>query len=361
MEPLKEMFNKVYYDKLANAITAIHPEFEKTAFKKAVTRNMEALSLNQRLRNTSLVLKEFLPADYKHTLAILKDTITQMPTGYTNLVFPDFVSQYGLNHYTESLEALKFFTKFGSSEFAIRVFLKAELTPTLKKMHEWAEDENVHVRRLASEGSRPRLPWSFKLDAIIENPALTKPILEKLNADAELYVRKSVANHLNDISKDSPDYALLLAKSWGNENPHTTWIIKRGCRSLIRKGDKKTLSLLGVSKQASVSIANFSLNKKNIKLNDRLSFEFDLTSTKKTVQKLIVQFCIHYVKQSGERSPKVFHLKELTLKAGERIHFTKSHRFQDFTTRKHFSGEHKLDIIVNGDVMISEKFKFTRA
>lgn len=360
MEPLKEMFNKTYYEKLAAAFQSAHSPFKRTAFIKAVTKNLDELSLNQRLRNTSIVLHEFLPPQYEHQLAIMKATIVQMPAGYTNLIFPDFVSLFGLPHYQMSIDALKFFTCFGSSEFAIRVFLKATLTSTLKTMYTWAEDEDVHVRRLASEGSRPRLPWSFKLDAIIEKPALTKPILEKLNGDAELYVRKSVANHLNDISKDSPDYARALASTWDHNNPLTAWIIKRGCRSLIRKGDKHTLSLLGIGKKAHVTIGKFVIDKKKIKLNERLVFEFDLAATHQDTQKLIIQFCIHYVKQSGERLPKVFHLKELMLKPGERIHLKKSHRFQDFTTRKHFSGEHIVEIIVNGDVMIHEKFLFSR-
>lgn len=360
MEPLKEMFNRVYYEKLGNVLQSTHAGFNKAQFIKAVTKDFETLSLNERLRNTTIVLKEFLPTDYKRALAVLKETIVQLPLGYTNLIFPDYVGQYGLADFTTSLEALKLFTQYGSSEFAIRVFLKEDLTHTLKTMYSWSEDENVHVRRLASEGSRPRLPWSFKLDAIIQKPALTKPILENLNADKELYVRKSVANHLNDISKDSPDYALQLAKNWNFDNPHTAWIIKHGCRSLIRSGDKKTLALFGAATKASVSIQNFKLNKTTIKLNDRLTFDFDVVSTKKASQKLIVKFCIHYVKQSGDRSPKVFHLKEIQLKGRETLHFSKSQRFEDFTTRKHFSGKHQLDIIANGDVIYSKEFMFTR-
>lgn len=214
MEPLKEMFNRAYYKNLAQVFASVHKSFKAEVFVKEVTDNFELLSLNERMRNTSKVLQKHLPENYVSTIGIMKEVIPQLKGGYTNLVFPDFVAQFGQHNFSLSLNALKYFTQFGSSEFAIRTFLKKDLKATLGEMYKWANDENEHVRRLASEGSRPRLPWSFKLDAIIQNPALTTPILQTLKADNELYVRKSVANHLNDITKDSPAHVLNLIKTW---------------------------------------------------------------------------------------------------------------------------------------------------
>ncbi|HRG11532.1 MAG TPA: DNA alkylation repair protein, partial [Cyclobacteriaceae bacterium] len=293
-------------------------------------------------------------------IAIMKEVIPQLKGGYTNLMFPDYVAQFGQTNFSLSLDALKYFTQFGSSEFAIRTFLKQDLNTTLKEMYKWARDENEHVRRLASEGSRPRLPWSFKLDAIIEKPSLTTPILQTLHADDTLYVRKSVANHLNDITKDSPEHVLNLIKSWDRTHPHTAWIIKRGCRSLLKQGDQKSMAIFNLTKKVEISIKNFTLNKSTLRLNDILLFQFSITSAKKINQRLMVDYRIHYSKKSGVQLPKVFKLKELDLKPGETLTIKKQQRFQDFTTRKLHSGTHLLEIVVNGNVVAKNKFEFKR-
>ncbi len=360
MEPLKEMFGLTYYKNLSRVVASVYKPFRAEAFLREVTTGLLDLSLNQRMRHTSLVLHRHLPASYPKTLGILKDVISQLNTGYTALVFPDYVSVYGQHDPATSIEALKFFTSFGSSEFAIRTFLKQDLAQTLPVLYTWSADENLHVRRLASEGSRPRLPWSFKLDAIIAKPALTAPILENLKADEELYVRKSVANHLNDISKDSPEYVLKLVKGWDKTHPHTAWIVKRGCRSLLKEGDKKSMAVFGLTAKPQVAIKNFALSPTLIRLNEQLQFQFSLVSKKSTSQKLMIDYRIHYVKKSGVRLPKTFKLKEMVVKPGEVISISRKQRFQDFTTRTHYSGSHILEILVNGEVVETKKFKFVR-
>ncbi len=360
MEPLKEMFGQTFYKKLANAFASVHKPFQAEGFVKDVTTNLENLSLNQRMRNTSIVLHKHLPEDFRKSIEIMKAVVPQLSGGYTTLVFPDFVSLYGLPHFRESLEALKYFTQFGSSEFAIRTFLKHDLDKTLNVMKQWSVDENYHVRRLSSEGSRPRLPWSFKLDAIIEKPALTLSILENLKCDDELYVRKSVANHINDLSKDSPDYVLKLVKTWDKTHQHTAWIVKRGIRSLLKQGDKKSMAVFNLTKDVKVSVKRFNITNSVLRLNDSLQFQFDLVSEKSTNQTLMIDYRIHYFKKSGLQLPKVFKLKEVTLKPGEVLSIVKRQRFQDFTTRKLFSGVHVLEIVVNGEVIKRKQFEFLR-
>ncbi|MDH4471075.1 MAG: DNA alkylation repair protein [Fluviicola sp.] len=357
MEPLKELFNRAFYEQFADAFTNVYTGFERNQFVKDVTKNFEPLSLNERMRNTSVVLQKHLPADYEKALEIMFAAVPTLKTGYTTLVFPDFVSQFGLKHQQLSLEALKYFTGFGSSEFAIRVFLKKDFENTLKTMVEWAGDENHHVRRLASEGSRPRLPWSFKLPQVIENPKITQPILEQLKADPELYVRKSVANHLNDFSKDNPDYMLDLVGSWDRSHPHTAWIVKHGTRTLIKKGNAGSIAVFGFEKEVKLRVENFRLVSSDLKLGDVLDFSFDLVSEKQTSQKLVVDYIIHYRKSAGDLSPKVFKLKELNLEPNQRITLSKKQRIQDFTTRKHYAGEHVLEIQVNGVVMATKVFQ----
>jgi 3-methyladenine DNA glycosylase AlkC len=356
MEPLKEMFNKKFYQTLAVEFNKADKNFHPEKFVKDVTKDFEALSLNQRMRNTSIVLNKHLPHSYKKTVDLMKQVIPNLRNGYTSLVFPDYVSQFGLDDFDTSLEALKYFTSFGSSEFAIREFLKKDFDKAIKTMYKWAEDKNHHVRRLASEGSRPRLPWSFKLDRVLAEPKVTLPILEALKADDELYVRKSVANHLNDLSKDHTDYMLGIVNGWDINNPHTAWIIKHACRTLIKKGNAKSLQVFKFEKNVKVRLENFTINKKTFVLGDTLQFQFDLISEKSTPQKLVVDYCIHYTKKGGELSPKVFKLKEIDLPPKQQVSIAKKQLLKDFSTRTHHAGKHMVDVLVNGKVLHSAEF-----
>jgi len=355
-DALKELFNKKFYEKFAHEFNKVDKNFHPDKFIKDVTKNIELLSLNQRMRNTSVVLKQHLSGDYKKSIELLFKAIPNLSGGYTTLVFPDFVGLYGHDDFNLSMEALKYFTQFGSSEFAIREFLKRDFNKTIKVMNGWATDKNHHVRRLASEGSRPRLPWSFKLDEVIKNPKVTQSILEKLKSDDELYVKKSVANHLNDISKDNSEWMLQVLNTWDKTNANTFWIIKHASRTLIKKGNAESLSLFDFEKNVKVRVDNLKLNKSKLKLGDALQFEFDVVSEKSKSQKLVVDFAIHYYKKSGELSPKVFKLKVLELEPNQTVHMAKSQRFQDFTTRKHYPGKHIIEILINGKSLCKKQF-----
>ncbi len=349
------MFNRAFFLRLAGEFKKVYPPFEKEKFLVTVMTGLQELSLNQRMRRATEVLNDYLPSDYASSIGVLKEVIRNLPRGYTNLVFPDFVGLYGFGHFQISMDALKYFTTFGSSEFAIREFLKRDFKRTITIMEAWASDADPHVRRLASEGSRPRLPWSFKLDEVIMHPQSTAKILAKLKADPELYVRKSVANHLNDLSKDNPDYMLKVLSSWDISDPHTAWIIRHASRSLIKKGNADSLSVFKYEKNAKVEIRNMKLNKK-VKLGTDLIFSFDLHSGKKKDQKLVVDYIIHYCKKGGGLSPKVFKLKDLTLASGSVLNISKKQKLQDFTTRKHYPGKHQLQLQVNGKIVYTGHF-----
>ncbi|MBB5441220.1 3-methyladenine DNA glycosylase AlkC [Pedobacter sp. AK017] len=356
MEPLKEMFNLPFYQHFAAIFTDADRNFNTDAFLKDVTENLDKLELNGRLRNTSVTLKKYLSANFNTAIDTLYSAAPKLRRGYTALVLPDFVARYGKEHFDLSIQALKDFTSLGSSEFAIREFLKTDFDKTLKIMQHWAEDKNEHVRRLASEGSRPRLPWSFKMERIIKDPSLTTDILEKLKADEVPYVRKSVANHLNDISKDNPGYMLQLVKTWDGTNAHTRWIIKHASRTLIKKGDQDSLSVFNFEKDVQLHIDNFNISSHHVQLGEGLQIGFAVKSLKDTSQKLVIDYAVHYVKASGEKSKKVFKLKELTLLPGQITQISKRQLFKDMTTRKHYAGTHAIDIIINGKVFGSIEF-----
>lgn len=359
MEPLKEMFNKEFFKELSLKFNKHDKNFNKVAFLKEILTDLESLSLNQRMRQTSLVLKKYLPADFIKSLEIMYKVIPEMRSGYTNLLFPDFVGLYGGEHFEHSMDALKYFTTFGSSEFAIREFLKRDFNKTIKVMLRWSKDNNAHVRRLSSEGSRARLPWSFKLDEVIKNPKVTSQILENLKNDDSLYVRKSVANHLNDFSKDNPEYMIDMVSQWDQSEPHTAWIVKHASRSLIKKGNVDSLSIFNYEKDVKIAIDNFKISISKLQLGEYLNFSFDLTSLKKTPQKLVVDYIIHYQKSSGKLAPKVFKLTDMILLGGQTVTIKKKQLFKDFTTRKHFGGQHLLELQVNGKVVSKLDFHLT--
>lgn len=355
MEPLKEMFNAAYYHLLAAQLKSLVPTLNKKHFVDEACRDLDKRSLNERLRYTSLVLHRFIPGSFGEQLKILYPLAKKMPSGYTALVYPDFVAQFGLQDPKRSLPALKYFTVFGSSEFAIRFFLKEDLDATLKVMESWSKDKDPHVRRLASEGSRPRLPWSFKLDAVLKNPALTATILENLKSDAELYVRKSVANHLNDLSKDHREYMLSIISKWDVDDPHTGWIMKHAARTLVKKGDQAALKVLRFDTSPAAEIRDFKLSA-NVRIGEKLEFSFRIQSLKKTSQRLVIDYCIHYVRENERKSAKVFKLKNIDLQGNEGRELARAQTIKDFSTRTHHAGKHLLELLVNGRVLASKAF-----
>lgn len=350
------MFNEDYFKYLVRQVKEVYPKIDQKKFLKELVEDLGPKSLNERMHHTAHILRAHLPVDFKAAVQLLDQIIPKMAKGYTALVFPDFIGLFGLDHPELSLKALKNYTSYGSSEFAIREFLRKDFERTIQTMYVWANDQNHHVRRLASEGSRPRLPWSFKLDAVLENPKLTAPILNALHADPELYVRKSVANHLNDISKEHPDYMLRLISSWDHNHGHTAWIIKHASRTLIKKGHLKALSVFKVN-NPKVKVEAFAIHPPVIRLGDSLEFSFSLRSTSTSTQKILIDYIIHYVKKGGGTSPKVFKLKEFELASGALMTINKKQRFVDFTTRKHYPGIHTIELQINGTVLKGGTFR----
>lgn len=356
-DQLKEMFNAAYFTRLAKETEVVYPKFKRAAFLKEVQHGNEARELNARMRHASTTLRAHLPTDFRKAVGVLKDLATRMPNGYTALLYPDLVGQFGHDDPAFSLDALKHFTSYGSSEFAIREFIRRDVKGTLKVMRTWAVDDNDHVRRLASEGSRPRLPWSFRLDAVVKDPKLTTPILERLRADESLYVRKSVANHLNDFSKDHPAYMIDVLQKWDRTHPHTAWIAKHASRTLIKAGNLDALALFAFDSKVKVRVDDLMLSPKRLKLGDTLEITFSVVSEATRIQQLVIDYAINYRKANGGTSRKVFKLKEVELDPKASLEITKRQRIVDFSTRKHYAGEHLVEVLVNGKVRGEQGFE----
>lgn len=353
---LKEIFNEARYRSLAKELRAIYPAFDAKRFLALTLTDLDTRSLLQRMRRTTEALRETLPPRFPDALKILRQLAPRIQHSFTSIVPPDFVALYGQDHYELSLDALKFFTPFGSAEFAIRTFLKSDLKRTLAVMETWATDKNEHVRRLASEGSRPRLPWSFRLDAIVQNPDLTAPILSRLINDPSLYVRKSVANHLNDISKDHPDWLIAWLRAQDLSQPHARWIAKRALRTLVKRGHPEALALIGATGNAEIKVNHFTVAPRRVQLGEPVTFSFEFTAAGKANQHLVIDYAVHYVKSSGGSSAKVFKWRALDLSPGQTVTLGKTQRIQDFTTRKHFPGDHRVEVMANGRVVAESSF-----
>lgn len=353
---LKDWFDEARYRSLAGDLASLHPRFDRKRFLRLALEGLEDRSLMQRLRRTSEATREALPLGYRESLDVLRRLAPKIDHGFVTLFLPDFVGLHGHGDFDASMDALKYFTPFGSAEFAIREFLKRDIGRTLRVMQGWSLDENEHVRRLASEGCRPRLPWSFRLAELVDDPSPALPILENLRGDPSLYVRKSVANHLNDIARDHPDKTLSLLRSWNRGHPHAAWIVRRALRTLVKEGHAGALSLLGAGEPADVRVDSFEVTPGRVRPGETVTLFLSLTSSSRKNQRLVVDYVIHYVKQSGATSEKVFKWKELDLGPGERAALEKRQTIRDFTTRKHHPGRHRVQVQVNGARLTEGEF-----
>ena len=277
-----------------------------------------------------------------------------MERGFAPVIFPDFVEVYGLDYYDESIQALEHFTKTSTSEFAIRHFLIKYEEKTMKQMLSWAKSDNYHVRRLASEGSRPRWPWAIGLPNFKKDQAKVIEILNILKNDPEEYVRRSVANNLNDISKDNPEIVISLSKKWLGVNDNLNWVIKHGNRTLLKNGNSETLSLFGFEKVKNIKVNDFNCDN-DVKEGGKFNFSFNLTNNNKKLGKLRIEFAIYFMKKNGKQSKKVFKISESNYDIKNKMIY-KYFSFKSITTRKYHKGEHSISIIVNGIELNNEKF-----
>ncbi|MFN4150815.1 MAG: DNA alkylation repair protein, partial [Candidatus Sericytochromatia bacterium] len=362
-ELFKNIYNKTFFDSFNIALTNNIPNFDKDKFNSDIFSNdWEQKELKQRMRHISTVLKDHLSSNYRENIFYITKIIEYIKqsnfkeSSLEYMFFADFVEQYGLNHLDVSLNAIEFITQFISCEFAIRPFIQKHPNKTLEKMKEWSLHENHHVRRLASEGCRPRLPWASALPDLKKDPSSILPILENLKTDESEYVRRSVANNLNDISKDNPDIVLNLLQKWKGISKETDWVIKHGSRTLLRKADPQVLSIFGMSNKINCKVSDLNIKNEIISIGDHLEFSFNLSNLAKEDLRARVEYAIYYVKANGKQSKKLFKITENVYKHKEVYKFNRKQSFRDMTTRKHYIGTHKLSIVINGNELIEKEF-----
>ncbi len=353
-EPLKNLYTTELIGQLSDEIAARYPAFDRPAFEQSIfDTDWAAKELKQRMRHIANCLHHFLPDSYPVAIDILKP-VSEKFNGFEYMFFQDFVECYGLDDFETSMQALAHFTKFSSSEFAVRVFILQNEKRMMKQMQKWSNDKNPHLRRLASEGCRPRLPWAMSLPGFKKNPAPVFKILKRLMNDDSDYVRRSVANNLNDISKDHPEQVLDWAKNWSGKHTGSDWIIKHACRSLLKQGHPDALTLFGYRKPVDIRLTGFKLQNEVLP-GKKLQFSFQLHTDKKKLGRLRMEYAIGFMKANGMQSQKVFKIGEADYPQQQKF-VEKYYSFKPISTRRYYPGEHTLSILVNGQMFTQGSF-----
>ena len=352
-EQLKNLYSKEFIKKLANRLFLIFTNFEKEDFVNSIfDTSWQNLELKQRMRHIAITLNKYLPFSYKKQLEILKEVKKDF-TGLEAMIFQDFVEVFGLDDFDESMKALEVFTQDASSEFAIRQFILKYEEQTMNQMKIWAKSKNEHLRRLSSEGCRPRLPWAISLPKFKQNPTKALEIIELLKNDKSLYVRKSVANNLNDISKDNPQLVIKFVKENLGSTKELDWICKHASRTLLKKGDKQILELFNFDKSYHINLIDFCYDK-SVKIDENLSFSFEINSDE-NIGNIRVEYVIYYLKSNNIHNKKVFMISQNEIKSSSKK-FTKKQSFKNMTTRKHYLGKHFIAILINGEEILKKEF-----
>jgi 3-methyladenine DNA glycosylase AlkC len=357
---LKDFFDEAVVRSIAADLRRVSPAFDADAFVLDATRGLSALELTPRGWHVADAMRRHLPERFPEAAQMLVASLGPELDGtegfgmgpFRYMPHTFYVAKYGLDDLEPSLAAQHALTKRFSAEFSIRAFLVRHFEATYDRLLGWTSDPNVHVRRLVSEGTRPRLPWAPRLRRFQEDPKLGLALLERLKDDPELYVRRSVANHLNDISKDHPKLAAEVGKRWSRgATPERKWIVRHALRSLIKRGDGAALETIGFAGEPRIVVSDVRFAPNPVRKGETLGFAADLTSTANEDQQLLVDYGVHFVKANGVARPKVFKLTKLTLGAGETVRLAGRVRFRDMTTRRHHPGRHTLDLRINGVVV----------
>ncbi len=360
-EPLKNLLHPALVKTMAAQITANSGSFNTTRFVDLATRGMEQLELMQRSLQIRDALTKTLPEDFVEAAAILSASLPQSGhtglTGWALLPVSQFVAQKGLDHFDLSLDLLKQLTPHFTAEFGIRPFIHINQERALATIGPWASDANHHVRRLASEGTRPRLPWAMRLPALMRDPQPILPILGALLDDPEDYVRRSVANSLNDIAKDHPDLvAGFVGRHIAGASPERRQLLRHASRTLLKKGHTVALGNFGFAPLSGID-AVLSIQTESVDFGGSLAFTLIIGNQHSVPQQVMIDYVIHHRKANGSLTPKVFKWKSLTLDPAETVEMPRQHAIRAITTRQYYPGGHRLEVLVNGTVLAGADFQ----
>lgn len=364
---LKDHFSEDVPIEIARMIHAVDPGFPSESFVARALDGYAELELMQRAKHIAHALADHLPTDRSQAIRILTESLgspiadAEQLDGMLSFIYMPhvfFVAEYGLECFDRSMTAQYELTKRFTAEFSIRAFIERHPHETLSRLESWTRDPDPHVRRLVSEGTRPRLPWAPRLRQFIDDPNPVIELLDRLVGDESLYVRRSVANNLNDISKDHPTLAVSTARRWA-EDGADPYVIRHGLRTLVKRGDPAALGVLGYDYGSPAAIT-VTCSEPSVPIGHKVRVTTEIHNPTSEPIDVLVDLIVHFVKASGASSPKVFKGGEFHLEPGGRTAFRKSVSAAVHTTRRPYPGLHTIDALVNGEQRLgASRFEIT--
>jgi 3-methyladenine DNA glycosylase AlkC len=370
-EPFKNFINEALIRRGASALAQANAGFDAPRFAKAAMHGLDELELKARAMQVADALEATLPGEFDSAASWIEAALApplkdadlshahseaEGLHGWMLWSVGEFVARRGIAHPERALRTLHALTQRFTAEFAIRPFIVAHPDLVYRTLRTWTTDESVHVRRLVSEGSRPRLPWGLQLRSLIADPSPSLPLLAALQDDPSEYVRRSVANHLNDIAKDHPALVAQWLESHlpGASAPRAA-MLRHASRTLIKRGDARVLRVWGLGQALNGSVS-FSITPRRVRVGEHVTLTVTVKSNSRRAQKLAIDYVVHHVKAEGKTSAKVFKGWQFDLAAGDTRVLEKRHSMKRITTRRYYPGKHTVEIQVNGAVVASAFF-----
>lgn len=353
---------------LAEQLAAAGATVHRGQWQKAMGADFEALGLMDRGRRLAQVIAQFMPPDFAQGAPVLVRAMGHpmgldphgeptasgdVPSSFFYLPHSMYIASHGLQHLPEALHAQHALTQRFTAEFSLRPFLQQHPQATLAHLALWAGDDNAHVRRAVSEATRPRLPWAARLPDFVRDPTPVLPLLARLRDDSSAYVRRSVANHLNDIGKDHPDLLTGLARQWLDDAPVPATrqsLLRHALRTAIKRGDAQALALFGHGQVSPLQIQSASITPSTARIGDSVTLRCQLHNPSAQAASALADWRVHYVKANGTLSPKVFKGATVQVQAHSSGVIQKTLSLRQMTTRTHHPGRHTVEIALNGQV-----------
>lgn len=364
-EPLKNLLHPGVVVEIADYLSLHAAGFERDRFLAFAGDGLESLELMQRSLQIRDALVEMLPADFPAAATILEAALPNGNApglnGWALLPVSQFVAVRGLGDFELSLSLLRRLTPHFTGEFAVRPFIHQDQDRALATIYRWVEDDNHHVRRLASEGTRPRLPWAMRLPKLVREPRPILPILTALLDDPEEYVRRSVANSLNDIAKDHPDLVgEFVAAHIAGASPERLRLLRHASRTLLKQGHRGALANFGFDPPLGVA-AQLAIATPAVRFGSDLLLGLSVRNAHSLRQRVMIDYAVHHRKGNGDTSPKVFKWTTVTLEAGATVALKKHHPIRPITTRRYYGGAHRVVVLINGQPAAEADFELIMA
>ncbi len=365
---LKHMLSLDAAHQLGEQLAAAGATVHSGQWQAAMGADFEALGLMDRGRRLAQMMAQFLPPDFAQATPLLVRAMGRpmgldkngeptasgdVPSSFFYLPHSMYIASHGLHHLPEALNAQHALTQRFTAEFSLRPFLQQHTQATLEHLALWAQDDNAHVRRAASEATRPRLPWAARLPDFVRDPSPVLPLLARLRDDPSAYVRRSVANHLNDIGKDHPELLTRLARQWLDDAPVPATrqsLLRHALRTAIKRGDTQALALFGHGQVSPLQIQSASISPSNARIGEIVTLRCQLHNPSAQATRALADWRVFYVKANGTLSPKVFKGATLQVEAYSSVVIEKTLSLRQMSTRTHHPGRHTIEIALNGHV-----------